>query len=138
MNLRARSSWLFFAGLISFCIFIILTIIAGPKFPTSLTLDEIIDPVTGQPRTPEEQARILQRKMLKSQAFELLISAFVFLGITILTCGTPIVLTWWLGRTRVGPSLSREQAAQSRPTSPPQMHSSSTIHDTRPTSLPIV
>ena len=42
-----------------------------------------IDPMTGQPRSVEEQARILQRKMLKSQAFELLISAFVFLGLPI-------------------------------------------------------
>ena len=129
MNLPTRNSWLFLAGLVSFCVFIILTIIAGPKFPTSLTIDEIIDPITGQPRTPEEQGRILQRKMLKSQAFELLISAFVFLGITVLACGTPILLTWCQGRRRVAPSTS---------TSPRQTHSPSTIPAPDQTSLPIV
>ena len=132
MNLPTRNSWLFLAGLVSFCVFIILTIIAGPKFPTSLTIDEIIDPMTGQPRTPEEQGRILQRKMLKSQAFELLISAFVFLGITVLACGTPIMLTYCQRRGRIVPTIP------STSTSPRQTHSPSTIPAPDQTSLPIV
>lgn len=128
MNLPTRTSWLLIAGLVSFCIFLILTIIGGPKLPTSLTMDEIIDPLTGQPRTPEEQGRILQRKMLKSQAFELLISAFVFLGVTVITCGIPIMLTWCQGRRRVVPSTSTFHR---------QTHSSSTTLAPQPTSLPI-
>lgn len=131
MNLPTRTSWLFVAGLVSFCVFIILTIIAGPKLPTSLTMDEIIDPVTGQPRTPEEQGRILQRKILKSQAFELLISAFVFLGVTVITCGISVMLTWCQGHRRVVPMRL------STSTSPPQTRSSSTIPALRQTSLPI-
>lgn len=125
MNLPNRHSWLCIAGLVSFCVFLILTIIGGPKLPTSLTMDEIIDPMTGQPRTPEEQGRIIQRKILKSQAFELLISACVFLGIAVIACGIPCCLTW------------RNQVAPSSSTSPPQMHSPSTMHEPQQTSPPI-
>lgn len=125
MNLPNRQSWLCIAGLVSFCVFLILTIIGGPRLPTSLTMDEIIDPMTGQHRTPEEQGRIIQRKILKSQAFELLISACVFLGIAVITCGIPICFTW------------RNQVAPSGPTSPPQMHSSSTMLEPQQTSPPI-
>jgi len=125
MNLPNRQSWLCIAGLVSFCVFMILTIIGGPKLPTSLTMDELIDPLTGQPRTPEEQGRIIQRKILKSQAFELLISACVFLGIAVITCGIPICLTL------------RNQVVPLEPTSPPQTHSSSTMLAQQQTSLPI-
>jgi len=140
MNLPNRQSWLCIAGLVSFCVFLILTIIGGPKLPTSLTMDEIIDPMTGQPRTPEEQGRIIQRKILKSQAFELLISACVFLGIAVITCGIPCCLTW---RNQVAPSShftwhhGRDQVAPSGSTSPPQTHSSSTMREPQQTSLPI-
>ena len=130
MNLPNRQSWLCIAGLVSFCVFMILTIIGGPRLPTSLTMDELIDPHTGQPRTPEEQGRIIQRKILKSQAFELLISACVFLGIAVITCGIPICLTY-CQRQR------SEQVAPSSSTSPPQMHSSSTMREPQQTSLPI-
>jgi hypothetical protein len=136
MNLRARSSWMFIAGLVSFCVFLILIIIGGPRLPTSLTIDEILDPITGQTRTPEEQGRILQRKMLKSQAFELLISALVFLILAILFCWIPVALTWWQGRHRVVP-MRFQKAAESTATSPPQTHSPSTIRVPQPTSLPI-
>ena len=136
MNLPNRQSWLCIAGLVSFCVFLILTIIGGPKLPTSLTMDEIIDPLTGQPRTPEEQGRIIQRKILKSQAFELLISALVFLILAILFCGIPVTLTWWQGYHRVVP-MRIQKVAESTPTSLPQMHSPSTIRAPQPTSLPI-
>lgn len=129
MNLPNRTSWLFLAGLVSFCIFLILTIIGGPRLPTSLSIDEIVDPMTGQPRTPEEQGRIIQRKILKSQAFELLISAFVFLIIAAISCGLPICISSCERR--------RDRVAPSESTSPPQMHSSSTTGNPQQTSLPI-
>ncbi len=128
--LPSRSSWFFLAGLVSFCIFLILTIIGGPRLPTSLTMDEIIDPFTGQPRSAEEQGRILQRKMLKSQAFELLISALVFLIIAVLSCGFPICVSWCQCRGR--------RVAPSGPTSPPQTHSPSTIDELQLTCVPTV
>lgn len=124
-----RHSWLCFAGIMSFCVFLILTILGGPRIPTTLTIDEIIDPVTGQSRTPEEQSHIIQRKILKSQAFELLISAFVFLGITVLTCGMSVLFTNCQRRiVLIIPSIS---------TFPPQTHSSSTKDDPAQTWIPI-
>ncbi len=129
--LPSRSSWLFLAGLVSFCVFLILVIIGGPRLPTALTMDELIDPATGQPMTLDEHGRMIQRKILKSQAFELLISAFVFLVIACITCGLPFCLT--------GCQRQRNQrVAPSVPTSPPQMHSPSTIDELNETCFPIV
>lgn len=142
--LPSRSSWLFLAGLVSFCVFLILTIIGGPRLPTTLTMDELIDPATGQPRTPEEQGRMIQRKILKSQAFELLISAFVFLAIACITCGLPFCLTGCQRRGQVAPSVPTtwqprsDRVAPSGPTSPPQMNSPSTIDELNETCFPIV
>ncbi len=114
-------------GVLFAIIGLILLFIGGERMPTSLTKDEMFDPVTNQPYSIEVQGERLHNKLMNSSYFHMFITGIFMNAVVIIACLLLFMNYVWTGCLL---------ACTSSSTTPLPTHMPSTMHVQRQTLSP--